>query len=149
LNNFKKEKGKVFDIDSAKEELTLSLTDKDYETFNYELGNPAGVFKNGKILIEKFAIKKTGVDDIDSIYRYYNEGYKDIDFSFSKKLDQQKKSKLYKTLFVYNAIPKGINSTDVAIPRREFFRGMAKVSDKRTGIFNEIIEKFKEDRLIK
>jgi len=147
LNNFNSEKGILLDADSARQDLTLS--DKDLHYFDKGLGTPTEMTKNGKVLTEKFLLKKNAIGQPDSVYRYYNQDYNDIVFSFSKYQDRQKKSKLYRSSYIYCLIDKGIVLPDVAIPRREVFYEIVKVSDKRTGIFNEIIEKFKKDRLIK
>ncbi|MCY1544836.1 hypothetical protein D9M68_807430 [compost metagenome] len=113
---------------------------------NYELGQPLETKKYGRKLMEKFAIKKISVFDVDSIYRYYDKELNDIEFSFSPGLDAKKKSKLYKTLFIQNPIPKGVYSPDFEIPRREAVYELILIKGEDPLKYKKIIDRFKQDR---
>lgn len=115
LENFRNEKGKVMGIDTFMEE--VELTEATFKTFDYDLGVPASVTKNGTKKIERFGHQKVNYAEADSIYRYYDSDLQDINFSFSERLDKENGSKLYKTTFVFNKIPKGVLLPDTEIPR--------------------------------
>jgi len=76
-----------------------------YDFFKLDLGNPAEVaYRDSKnIMIEKFANKLAGKYEPDSLYRYYDQRLKAIDFSFNRSLDLKSKSKLYKVGLVYHS----------------------------------------------
>lgn len=141
LENFRNENGIIINADSLS--LALGFSDK---AFNYELGTPNTLVQNGNKKIEKYATKKTNIGEADSIYRYYDESLKKIDFSFSKRLDEQNKSKLYKTTFIYNKIPKGAFLPDMEVPRRELWYEMKIGKDKNLKRLEEILLKFEKER---
>ncbi len=71
-------------------------------------------------LIEKSAPKKK-IDETyeDTSYFYFSDRLKDIDFSFSPKMDSLKNSKLVKIRFLYNATYS--KKYKIRLPRREMF----------------------------
>jgi hypothetical protein len=142
LDNFKTDKGVTFDFDSLKN--GLGLTKENLGSLNLELGNPTEIIK-GKITLEKFAIKKTSPTEPDSIYRYYDDSLNEVDFSFSRKLDNEHKKKLFKTSFIFNKITKGVALPNNEIPRRENVWQFSLINSENTKKYLEIIEKFKLD----
>lgn len=148
IENFRSEKGIVFNVDSVlTDELTFSFsTVRNYSKFfDYDWGTPVEVIKKGKTLIEKFAPPKKDHNSIDSIFRYYDKDLKDIDFTFSRRLDEQHKSKLCNTMMVANMLPKGILS-EIDIPKRIYYHELKRSTYKNMDELNEIFEKFKKDK---
>jgi hypothetical protein len=76
-------------------------------------------FENKDTLIEKYFINKSN-DELhpDSLYFYFCKKYKDIDYTFSPKLDSVKNMKLYKVRLLYNA--KFSTTYKTALPKREY-----------------------------
>lgn len=85
-----------FRLDSLLEMLSINESNK--KGFESDLGQPSRIKTEGpnnEILIEQY-FTKTDKSDVDSIYRFYDNRLRDIGFSFSRKLDMQRNSKLYK-----------------------------------------------------
>ncbi len=131
-----------FDVDSMIE--IVGYDKSSFRSFNIDLGKPTEVVKNGKKVVEKYLKKKAGILDADSIFKYYDEDWTDVKFTFSPKLDSIKKSKLYKILYIFNPIPKGVVA-DFAVPRREMFYEFRLVHDKDPSRYQKIIDTFKTD----
>ncbi|RZL17180.1 MAG: hypothetical protein EOO89_09200 [Pedobacter sp.] len=95
---------KKFRIDSLLKENQM---DAEYlRIFDFVYSNPFEVTRNkfGELVNEKYAFaKKNGKPD--SIFRYYDLKLKGIDFSYSRKIDSLKKSKLVKTIFLEGVVP--------------------------------------------
>lgn len=83
--------------------------------------------EEGNELVEKY-IPRIKYDETypDSTSLYFrNDKVKYPDFSFSRYLDSLKKKKLFKIIFTYNPIPKGVYSFDV--PRRNIIFEMKQI----------------------
>lgn len=143
LDSFKEKHGTVFNVDSIIKE--LSLDDQNNQILNMDLGRPNEVLREKQVVLEKFLLSKKKPSDPDSIYRYYDRGLRNIDFSFSKKLDRQKNSKLVKTLFIYNQTNVLERSKEYTIPRRVMETSMVRVN-KDIDYLKEIFEKFQKDK---
>lgn len=145
LLKLNEETGKTFKVDSF---LVALLIDEDsFKYYDQELGKPTKVLVNGNKKTEIYAIKKNNYAEPDSIYRYYDQDLTDIHFSYSKRLDQLNKSKLYKTTFVMNAIPKDVLMTDIEIPKRTIWNMIRRIEDIDIDLFQEIFKKFENDRI--
>jgi hypothetical protein len=90
--------------------------------------------------LEKYAATKI-IDEttIDSIYYYYAKNLKKVEYSFSKKLDSLRNSKLYKIELIFNK--KFSSSYNGTLPRREF---LFELRDKNLQNKSEIISFFKK-----
>lgn len=143
VEKLNEEKGTVFRLDSLLEDLLISSNNLIH--FSHELGTPSEEFKTRKLLVEKYAIKKTASSDPDSVYRYYDSKLKNIKFTFSEGLDARRNRKLYKTSFIHNAVPNVKLTSEQRIPRRELFYQILRVEEKNTRLFEEIFSKFKKD----
>ncbi len=111
------EKPRVISIDSF-------LTMRTFKKFPFYLENNVSLVEASRnkinhTLIEKYIYKdKKDISYADTIYYFYRKGFKNIEYSFSKKLDSIKKLKLYSVRLIYNKVPKGNHGMD--IPKREF-----------------------------
>jgi len=93
------DKGKLFQLDSLLERLAIDKLNM--KIFALDLGRATSIEQTGQSgKVEKYFTKKSE-GDADSIYRYYDKNFKDINFSFAPELDKLNKSKLYKTRFIY------------------------------------------------
>lgn len=73
---------------------------------------------NEDVSIQKYALLKQGDEtSIDSIYYYYSKKMKNIEYSFSKKLDSISGMKLFKTRLVFNS--KFSRAQNFITPKRE------------------------------
>lgn len=141
FDNFKNEKGKIFKVDSLLQDLTLR--EQDLKSLSTDFGEIIETVENDGARVEKILVKKLSPQDPDSIFRYYNKDLEGIDFTFSKDLDKKNNSKLYKTLFIFNPINKGLLSND-GIPSRQIYYEMYKIIDKPQ-IYKDIFIKFIKD----
>jgi hypothetical protein len=107
---------KAFHLDSLEERLTIIRNYMD--VYSLDLGKPISVTKNhkAKTEIERYFTKQSK-EDADSIYRFYDKKLIDIDFSFSPRLDREKNSKLFMTLFVYLQKKKGTDIDSIKTER--------------------------------
>ncbi|MFI5450571.1 hypothetical protein ACHMWN_00265 [Pedobacter sp. UC225_61] len=142
LDSFKEEKGIVFNIDSLLQ--TLGLDKQNMLLLNLDLGKPDKVIKEKNVVIEKFSFTKKSASDPDSAYRYYDRRLRNVDFSFSERLDKQKNSKLVKTLFIYNQTSGIDGPKKYTIPRRVMGTSMARVNLNVDRI-KEVFEKFRKE----
>ncbi|MFD0939391.1 hypothetical protein [Pedobacter boryungensis] len=142
LETFETEKGTYFSVDSLLSDLLIGPADLKH--FDTDLGKPTYVQKKGKVIVEAFAVHQS---NLDTIYRYYDSDLMDFDFSFSKRLDEQKKSKLFKTIFVFNSISKGSGISNPEIPRTEIFYEINKVKDKNVEKYEKIFNKYEKEVL--
>jgi hypothetical protein len=76
-------------------------------------------FGNRDTLVEEYFVNKSN-DELhpDSLYFYFSKKYKNIDYTFSPKLDSLKNMKLYKVRLLYNA--KFSTAYKTMLPRREY-----------------------------
>jgi len=144
IDNFQNEKGSVFQIDSVLEHIGLGKDN--HKSFNFKLGIPSSVEKDGRNTIERFSFNKTTPEDPDSVYRFFDKDLSKIDFTFSAELDKESDSKLYKTIFIFKPIRKGTASPNVEIPRRFIENSIAISNFGHEKRLKEIFEKFKRDR---
>jgi hypothetical protein len=79
---------------------------------NYSTGD-------GRTKHEKYAVaNKTDEMLFDSIFYSYSSSFKDLDFSFSRKLEKEKGMKLFKVVLLYD---KGFSSSkNMVLPERSF-----------------------------
>lgn len=97
-------------------------------------------------LVEKHIYKKKNdASYSDSIYYYYKNGFKNIEYSFSTKLDSSRNLKLYKVRFIYNTVPKGNHNLD--IPRREFLFEINNNNSRCNDIIN-FVNQFKVKEIL-
>jgi hypothetical protein len=143
LKNFRGETPTTFNADKMMQELTI--TNEDLKTFDYQLGTPKQIIKNGSEIVHKFSIEKTTFADADSIYRFYNSDLNNVEFSFSKDLDKKNRAKLYKTVFVFSKIPAEKSMVNIEIPRRETLYEIRCIDHFDVGLYNEIFNKFSTD----
>ncbi len=137
-------RGKRFNLDSLNR--ANGLYSSNFKVYNApRLGDPIEVIRNdgGKVILERFLVPKEKNNYPDSIYRYYDETLKEIDFSFIPELDQKHNSKLVRVSMVFNPIAKGLYA--IAIPRRESFWEMKEIYEKNPGAYLQLIERFKKD----
>ncbi|WP_379091939.1 hypothetical protein [Pedobacter sp. UC225_65] len=147
LEKFQTDSAIIVPTDSILQD--FGFTDKDFASFDIDLPPPESVIKNGTKKIEKYPLQKKHFSGVDSIYRYYDTDLKHVDFSFSKKNDEQNNSKLYKIAFIFNKIPKGVFLPDMEVPRRESFYEMVIGSDKDMDRLEKLFKKAKSDRALK
>ncbi len=87
-------KTKLFFVDTLFKHSNIGVNE---ESLSADLGKPKEVKKIGKGVFEKYyGFKKE--DGVDTIFRNYDENLKWVTISLSKKLDQEKGSKLIKSL---------------------------------------------------
>lgn len=142
FDNFSNEEGKLFNVDSLLKVLTLR--EDDLKSLGANFGRLDEVSVNGHCKIEKFVVQKTSAQDPDSVFRYYNKNLKDIDFTFSKVLDNKNSSKFYKTLFIYNPVSDKM-VLDHDIPRREICYEFYVLNQDRIQVYRDIFKKFSEE----
>ncbi|KRT18164.1 hypothetical protein ASU31_02470 [Pedobacter ginsenosidimutans] len=68
--------------------------------FDLELNRPIATKKNRNQITETFTPPKLDAEYSDTIYRYFDKNLKWVKFSYSKRLDAEKNSKLIRTHFV-------------------------------------------------
>ncbi|TCC88039.1 hypothetical protein EZ428_20160 [Pedobacter frigiditerrae] len=141
LDSFRQEKGIVFNVDSIIKGLSLDQQ----PVLSIDLGKPIEVLKEKDVEIEKFLNSKKKPSDPDSIFRYYDRGLRNIDFSFSEKLDRQKNSKLVKTLFIYNQTNVLEGSKEYTTPRRVMETSMNRINQD-VNLLKEVFLKFESDK---
>lgn len=139
LKSFRTDTGTIFSVDSLLTDLLIGPDN--LKIFDQDIGKPIEVLRKGNVLTEKYVMNKY----VDTIYRFYNKDLKDIDFSFSKRLDEEHQSKLYKTLYINNPFPKGTILPDQEVPRREIFYEVKQLRNNDVKTFEEIFEKFGKD----
>jgi len=110
--------GQIFYLDTLLKYQTMD--NESYQGLSLDLGKPDQTIEIGKTKkVEKFLFKKTVIGDPDSIYRYYDTKYKNLDFTFSPALDKQSDSKLVKIQYVYKPTQAIIDNRSIEIPRLE------------------------------
>lgn len=132
-----------FNVDSIVERLLFKKNS--YQIFNQELGKPTQEVKSGNTVVEKYLKKKVDIQDADSILRYYDRDLKDLKFTFSPQLDSVKKSKLYKMMWIFNPIAKGVVSPDFAVPRREMFYEFRRIENTNPVDYKRVLDRFRAD----
>jgi hypothetical protein len=123
-------------------------------SLNLELGSPYQTIRNKKtnsIEIEHYVDRKP-LDEsyADTISRYYDTKFKDIDFSYSPFLDKKNKSKLMLTRFIF--LPRKVkqkNGKEEIIPYREDSSLIRETKTKRHDIYLALIKRFQKDSKIK
>ena len=128
-------RGTKFDVDSlidSKTSFKQGISLESYQKIETNMDSLNEFFS------EKYIPKIKGDTSPDTSSLYFSNHFNDVDFSFAKALDLQKKSKLYKFRIIFNPIPKGKYSFDV--PRRELLFEIRKPQIKNT---EQILELFK------
>jgi hypothetical protein len=97
-------------------------------------------------LTEKYVPKVKGKTTPDSSFLYFRNDWDDINFSFAKDLDLQKKSKLYKFRVVFNQIGKREGSFDV--PRQELIFEIRRPEIKNPEQILELFKKVKDQQAL-
>ncbi|GEM_PF-3066028 len=123
-------------------------------SLNLELGSPYQTIRNKKtnsIEIEHYVDRKP-LDEsyADTISRYYDAKFKDIDFSYSPFLDKKNKSKLMLTRFIF--LPRKVkqkNGKEEIIPYREDSSLIRETKTKRHDIYLALIKRFQKDSKVK
>lgn len=131
-----KEMGKKFYLDSLLERLTINR--ENMKIFELELGKAASENEIGNSKTVQRFYTKSLEGEADSIYRFYDEGLKNIEFSFAPKLDSINKSKLYKVQLIY--LPKDRNN-----PRHELISEIKEVKISYSQKIRSLIFQFKKD----
>lgn len=111
-------KGIPFHIDTLIK--SVGLDSNNLSGLGNDLGEPLHIIKDKTRLLEKYVLKRVNSETPDSIYRYYDTGYKNVEFTFSKALDQKHNSKLVRVQSIYNPTETNINGKMVRIPRMEW-----------------------------
>lgn len=145
LDNYRNEKGKIVSVNSMLNHFGidskhLAVFDAEYET------KEASIKHYGRKMTETLVFKKTHVTQPDTIYRFYDEDLKNINFTFSKKLDTKRNSKFYKELFVFNKVGKEQSMVGQDIPRRIMYNEFQIVTDFNLKQLEEIFEKAAGER---
>ncbi|MCY1512627.1 hypothetical protein D9M68_470930 [compost metagenome] len=104
---------KPFKVDSILHSLTINR--ENMAVFELDLGKPKIVLTDKKtnLITEERYFTKGPHDDSDSTYRYYNHALNDFNFSFAPSIDKQKKTKLYKTVFIFLNSEKKTKSEEI------------------------------------
>ena len=135
--------GTKFNIDSLIDEKTSfkqGISMESYRLFD-KITDSADHF-----FMEKYVPKVKDKTTPDSSFLYFRDDWDDVNFSFAKDLDLQKKSKLYKFRIVFNPIPKGEYPFDV--PRRELIFEIRKPELKNSEQILELFKKVKDQQAL-
>lgn len=137
----------VFKMDSL--ENALGIFKENMKIFEVDLGKPKSIVNSSvkkNLRVERYFTKKYE-SDADSIYRYYDDNLIDIDFSFSNRLDKEKKSKLWRTDFIY--LPKSVKNQKgelLKIPRTESLTFIEEIDIKYNRELMDLFKRFIKDR---
>lgn len=96
---------------------------------------------NGEIVEKYVPIHPPNETMFDSIFYYYSKGLKKVDFTFSRKLDSIKHSKLSRIRVMYNE--RFSQEDQFVIPKREFLFDLREVIPKDPKIIKERFLYFK------
>ncbi|MFD0940027.1 hypothetical protein [Pedobacter boryungensis] len=134
--------GSNFKLDSLLE--LINIDSINLKIFSVDLGIPYKIIKTKDKTLEVFLDNtKNGTD---TIYRSFDKGMKDLDFSFSKLLDRQKNSKLYKTRFVQFLQVKNYYSAQKFVKRTDITDEIRRVEINNKKSFIKLFEKFEHQR---
>lgn len=133
--------GTNFKLDSLL--VLINVDSANLKFFSVDLGIPNKIIKTKDKTLEIF-LDNTG-NGTDTIYRYFDKGMKDLNFSFSKLLDSQKTSKLYKTRFVQFAQNKDYSSAERFIKRTDVIDEIKREKISNQQLLIKLFEKFKKD----
>ncbi|MGF1925035.1 MAG: hypothetical protein ACQUHE_12720 [Bacteroidia bacterium] len=139
-----KDSNNIFSVDSLLE--SLGLDEKNKLVLNIDLGSPSKVLKEKDMMLQKFLFVKKSPSAPDSVYRYNDKNFKDVQFSFSKSLDSKYGSKLVKTLIIFNPVSSVQGLDTNRIPRRVMETSMTRNTTHKIDHINEIFTKFSKDR---
>lgn len=135
--------GKIFQLDTLLK--YQAMDSENYKGLSLDIGNPIETIKiNNNKKIEKYLYNKTKKSDPDSIYRYYDRNFKQLDFTFSNSLDKKEMSKLIRIQLVYNPMYDLINNNNTYIPRREI-NWLIRKGDYSNEILLKYFKKFMKD----
>lgn len=135
--------GKIFKLDTLLKD--HAMDEESYKGLSLDIGAPIETVKiseNKKIV--KYLYNKTKKSDPDSVYRYYDSRFKQLDFTFSNSLDKKEVSKLIKTQIVYNPKYDLINNHTIYIPRLEI-NWLIRKGNHSNEILLKYFEKFMKD----
>ncbi|MDP4263335.1 MAG: hypothetical protein Q8941_12485 [Bacteroidota bacterium] len=91
---------------------------------------------NKNTLVEKYFCNKSNNENYpDSFYFYFSDNFKNIDYTFSRKLDSLRKMKLYKVRILYNE--KTSSAYQKVLPKREF---LFEIRNEGKNISKELID---------
>lgn len=134
----------IFSVDSLIE--NLGLDEKNKAVLNIDLGTPSSVLKEKNMMLQKYLYVKKSNSSPDSVYRYYDKSFQNVQFSFSKSLDSKYGSKLVKTLIIFNPVSSVQGLDTNRIPRRVMETSMTRNTTHEIDHINEIFTKFSKDR---
>ncbi|GGI28693.1 hypothetical protein GCM10008119_33910 [Pedobacter mendelii] len=130
IDSLRTKTSQIFSVDSL---IKLKGWDR-AETYNVDNLKLNEVVKNnhlGWTVSEKYSNPSKNLKDEnepDSVYLFFDRTLNNVPFSFSHKIDKDKKAKLSKIILVFN--PKKTEGFDRTIPRREFSFEIVKVQLK-------------------
>lgn len=140
-------KTKSFSVDTLL--MHSNLGNENEESVSRPIGKPTEIKKQGKVLTEKYYNFKD-IKGLDTVIRVYDDGLKGLPFSISKKLDQEKNSKLTKSLQIIK-IPASLEIQKNAPLKIEQLTEMEVVTKKTTKgqlqKFMRYFEKYEQDLL--
>ncbi len=140
-------KTKSFSLDTLYTHSNLGQENE--ESINLSLGKPNEVKKQGKKWTEKYYNFKD-VKGLDTVFRVYDDALKDFPFSISKKLDQEKNSKLIKSLQIVK-MPPSVETKRIISLKLEILTEIELVTQKTTKQqlekFAKYFEKYQQDVL--
>lgn len=137
--------GQIFYLDTLLKYQTMD--NESYKGLSLDLGKPDQTIKiDNTKKVEKFLFKKIMEGDPDSIYRYYDTKYKDLDFTFSPSLDEENASKLVRIQLIYKPTQAIIDNRNIQIPRREINWAIREV-DFSKELINKYFDKFIKENM--
>jgi len=138
-------RGQIFYLDTLLK--YQAMDNESYKGLSLDLGKPDQTIEiDNTKKVEKFLFKKIRKGDPDSIYRYYDTKYKDLDFTFSPSLDKENASKLVRIQLIYKPTQAIIDNQNIQIPRREMNWAIREVEFSKE-LINKYFDKFiKENR---
>lgn len=107
-----------------------------YDTDRYRL---IEIMKADNLTTAKFVPKVKSPTHSDTAFYYFDKSLKDVDYSFSRKLDSTMNSKVYKVRYLYNAVRN--EEGTVVSPKREMIFHLKKTNRKLDKKFFEFARK--------
>lgn len=121
----------------------INIDSANLKIFSVDLGKPYKITKEKDKILEVF-LNHT-VNGTDTIYRYFDKGLSDLQFSFSQLSDTQKKSKLYKTRMVQFSPNTNYKPTQSFVIRTDITDEIKRLKiDNQTPII-KLFEKFEHE----
>ena len=132
--------GKPFDVDSLLKKSGFSIT---VDTNEYAFTN-AIILSNGD-LVKKYGLKGISIF-ADSMYCFYNNSMKNLNYTFSKKMDTVSNMKLYRVVAIFDSMYKTKlkDGQKPGIPRELYYELVSTRIENRNEI-QSLFERYKKD----